>query len=160
MDRRMPVMDGVEATRRIRALSDGDAVKIAAVTASSFKALDEEMTMTGFDDIVHKPYRPAQIFDCMERLLGARFVRTEAKVEETPPPQLSGAALDSALDSVPDTLLRELEDALLLLDSERILQVIGEFGKTAPELAAALGERAKNYDYSGIREALQGRKSS
>jgi signal transduction histidine kinase/CheY-like chemotaxis protein len=159
MDRRMPVMDGVEATRRIRALSGGDAVKIAAVTASSFKELDEEITMTGFDDIVHKPYHPAQLFDCMERLLGARFVRTEEETAPTPL-RLSGAALDNALNSVPDTLLQELEEALLLLDSERIQLAISEIGKTTAELAATLGERAKNYDYTGIKEALRGRKSS
>jgi len=34
MDRRMPVMDGVEATRRIRELPGGKEVKIVAVTAS------------------------------------------------------------------------------------------------------------------------------
>lgn len=152
MDRRMPVMDGVEATRRIRALPGGDAVKIAAVTASSFKEQDEEMTMTGFDAVVHKPYRPAQIFDCMERLLGARFVRAEAETTPAVHRQISVAALDS----VPDVLRQKLDEALLLLDSERILQVIDEIGTIAPELAAMLGERARSYDYSGIREALQG----
>jgi len=160
MDQRMPVMDGVEATRRIRALPGGDAVKIAAVTASSFKELDEKVTMTGFDLIVHKPYRPAQIFDCMERLLGARFVRTEAEASPTPAPQLSSAAMNTALDALPGTLLHELEEALLLLDSEHIQQVIDEISRIAPELAAALGERAKNYDYTGIKEALRGRRSS
>ncbi|MDD2733320.1 MAG: ATP-binding protein [Desulfuromonadaceae bacterium] len=156
MDRRMPVMDGVEATRRIRALPGGDAVKIAAVTASSFREQDAEMTMAGFDAVVHKPYRPAQLFDCMERLLGARFVRAEAEAAPTAHPELSGAALDAALDALPESLRQELDEALLLLDSERILQVIGEICRAAPELAAALGERAHNYDYTGIMEAVRG----
>lgn len=156
MDRRMPVMDGVEATRRIRALPGGDAVKIAAVTASTFREEDAELTTAGFDAVVHKPYRPAQIFDCMERLLGARFVRDEAEAMPTAHRDLSGAALDD----LPFALRQELDEALLFLDSERILRVIGEIGRAAPELAAALGERAHNYDYSGIREALQGRRSS
>jgi CheY-like chemotaxis protein len=38
MDLRMPVMDGVEATRRIRACEGGHEVKIAAVTASVLPA--------------------------------------------------------------------------------------------------------------------------
>ncbi|MDA8429749.1 MAG: ATP-binding protein [Geobacteraceae bacterium] len=160
MDRRMPVMDGVEATRRIRALPGGAAVKIAAVTASTFRDDDAEMAMNGFDAVVHKPYRPAQIFDCMERLLGARFTRDEAETTSTAHPQLSGATLDTALDAVPDALLQELDKALLLLDSERILQVIGEIGRAAPELAVLLGELAHNYDYAGLVEVLRGRRSS
>ncbi len=36
MDRRMPVMDGMEATKRIRALPGGKDVKIVAVTASAY----------------------------------------------------------------------------------------------------------------------------
>jgi len=149
-------MDGVEATCRIRALPGGDAVKIAAVTASIFREEDAELTMSGFDAVVHKPYRPAQIFDCMERQLGARFVRAEAETTPTAYPLLSS----TALDTVPPSLRQELDEALLLLDSERILQVIGEIGRSAPELATALGKRAHNYDYTGIREALQGRRSS
>ncbi len=78
MDRRMPVMDGMEATRCIRALPDGEVVKIAAITASIFKEDDAELMAVGFDDIVHKPFRSEQIFDCMERLLGLRFEREEA----------------------------------------------------------------------------------
>ena len=160
MDRRMPVMDGVEATRRIRALPGGDAVKIAAVTASTFREEDAELTMAGFDAVVHKPYRPAQIFDCMERLLGARFMRCEAESLPIANTEISVAALNATLSALPEPLRQKLDEALLLLDSERILRVIGEIGRAAPELAAALGERAHNYDYTGIREALQGRRSS
>ena len=37
MDMRMPVVDGYEASRRIRGLPGGEAVKIVAITASAFK---------------------------------------------------------------------------------------------------------------------------
>ncbi|MDU0458670.1 MAG: ATP-binding protein [Geobacteraceae bacterium] len=156
MDQRMPVMDGVEATRRIRGLPGGNEVKIAVVTASAFREEDAELTMAGFDAIVHKPYRPAQIFNCMERLLGVRYVRAEAEAMQAAHHDLSGAELDA----VPDSLRLELDEALLFLDSERILQAIDKIGRVAPELAAALGKLAHNYDYTGIREALHGRRSS
>jgi hypothetical protein len=96
----------------------------------------------------------------MERLLGALFARGEAEATATAQPELSGSALDAALSALPDDLRQELDEALLLLDSERILQVIGEIGTTRHELAAALSVRAHNYDYTGIMEALRGRKSS
>ena len=65
MDIRMPVMDGLEATRRIRALDGGRDVRIAALTASAFEEEREEVLAVGMDDFVRKPYRPAEVFDCM-----------------------------------------------------------------------------------------------
>jgi CheY-like chemotaxis protein len=62
MDRRMPVMDGLEATRRIRALPGGEAVKIVALTASVFAEQRGEMLAAGMDDILHKPFQPRQRF--------------------------------------------------------------------------------------------------
>ena len=56
----MPVMDGMEATRRIRALPDGQDVKIVAVTASAFKEQRQEMLDAGMDNFVRKPYRASR----------------------------------------------------------------------------------------------------
>ena len=66
MDLRMPVMDGIEATRRIRALDGGRDVKIVAVTASGFESQRSEVLAAGLDDYVRKPYRLDEIFDCMD----------------------------------------------------------------------------------------------
>src|SRR5262249_3123255 len=69
MDLRMPVMDGKEAIRRIRALDGGLDVKIAAVTASALAYEREEMLGVGVDDFIRKPYQQSEIFDCMSRHL-------------------------------------------------------------------------------------------
>ncbi|HEX7424345.1 MAG TPA: response regulator [Terriglobales bacterium] len=63
MDLRMPVMDGIEATRRIRALEGGRDVKIAAVTASGYVSRWSDVLAAGLDDYVAKPYRPDEIFE-------------------------------------------------------------------------------------------------
>ena len=66
-------MDGLEAAGRIRAAEGGREVKIVAVTASGYASRKNEILASGFDDYVRKPYRPAEIFDCMARHLGARY---------------------------------------------------------------------------------------
>ena len=63
----MPVMDGVEATRRIRALDGGRDVKIAALSASVLADERERALATGVDDFVSKPLQ----FDEITRLHGA-----------------------------------------------------------------------------------------
>ena len=71
---RMPVMDGYAATREIRALPGGDAVKIVAVTASAFEEQREEILASGCDDLVRKPFREHKIFEAMARLLDVEYV--------------------------------------------------------------------------------------
>ena len=65
MDIRLPVMSGIEATSSIRELQAGRDVKIVAVTASAFASQREQVLSTGFDDFLRKPYRHAEIFNCM-----------------------------------------------------------------------------------------------
>lgn len=150
MDRRMPGGDGLEATRRIRALPDGKTVKIAAVTASTFSEENLELSAAGFDAIVNKPFRPEQIFDCMERLLDLQFVRTEAKHAD------STIELDpTALASLPRSLQQDFASAIITLDRRRILNVVDQIEKTSPSLAAALRIRIRQYDYDGISKLIQ-----
>jgi CheY-like chemotaxis protein len=55
MDMRMPVLDGYQATRRIRGLPGGDAVKIIALTASAFQEERDAILAAGCDEMVRKP---------------------------------------------------------------------------------------------------------
>ena len=153
MDQRMPVMSGVEATQRIRALPGGDAVKIAAVTASSFKQDDDALMNAGFDDIVHKPYRPEQIFDCMANLLGAVFVRATPIIAEAAKQAANDCSLQT-LSELPATLRQSLADALIGLDEARISAIVTEIGQASPGLAAALEALVERYNYEPILDTL------
>ncbi|MDD5755407.1 MAG: ATP-binding protein, partial [Methylococcales bacterium] len=56
MDMRMPVMNGYEATMKIRQLAGGDKVKIIALTASAFKEQHSNIIKAGCDAVLHKPF--------------------------------------------------------------------------------------------------------
>ncbi|MEO1658378.1 MAG: ATP-binding protein [Pseudomonadota bacterium] len=59
MDKQMPVMDGVEATKRIRALDRPAAdIPIIAVTADAFAAAQDELMAAGADRYLAKPIKP------------------------------------------------------------------------------------------------------
>jgi CheY-like chemotaxis protein len=88
MDRCMPVMDGIEATRRIRQLPDGEAVKIVAVTASVFKEQEQEMLAAGMNGFVHISYRFHEIYDAMAEQLEVKYVYADTEVEEQSPAAL------------------------------------------------------------------------
>jgi len=74
MDQRMPVMDGSEATRAIRAAESGERTPIIALTASAFEHERETILLNGADEFVVKPFAEETIFDVIARHVGVRFV--------------------------------------------------------------------------------------
>jgi CheY-like chemotaxis protein len=72
MDLKMPVMDGWEATQRIRALEKGRHIPIIALTAQAMAGDEQKALAAGCDDYVAKPIvDPNVVRDKMERLLKA-----------------------------------------------------------------------------------------
>lgn len=70
MDLKMPVMDGWEATRRIRALEGGRRIPIIALTAQAMAGDEQKALAAGCDDYVAKPIvDPNIVRDKVERLL-------------------------------------------------------------------------------------------
>ncbi|MEJ2416544.1 MAG: two-component regulator propeller domain-containing protein [Exilibacterium sp.] len=85
MDRRMPVMDGLEATQYIRELPQGKEVKIIALTASAFQEERNEMLEGGMDDYLRKPYRADEIYTCLSKHLGVKYLyKDSSKPNEQP----------------------------------------------------------------------------
>ncbi|MBI5791862.1 MAG: response regulator [Rhodocyclales bacterium] len=150
MDRRMPVMDGLEATRRIRALDGGTEVKIVAVSASVFGEQRAETLAQGMDDFVRKPYLPAEIFECMERHLGVRYTydAPESAAENTP---LSSAALAR----LSKAQRKELADALVNGDTAHIDDVVQRVAQQDAALAKELTKHLDHFDYAPVLRALE-----
>ncbi|MFO0725652.1 MAG: ATP-binding protein [Myxococcota bacterium] len=70
MDLQMPLCDGTEATRRIRAreLTTGKHVPIVALTADAMSGDRERCLKAGMDDYVSKPFRAGDVQQALERL--------------------------------------------------------------------------------------------
>ena len=73
MDVRMPEMDGLTATKRIRALerSDSGTIPIIAMTANVFEEDTERSLEAGMDAHLFKPIEPEKMFDTMARLISS-----------------------------------------------------------------------------------------
>jgi CheY-like chemotaxis protein len=71
MDMRMPEMDGLEATRRIRATDREDAgeIPIIALTANAFDEDVQRSLQAGLNAHLSKPVQPDDLFATLERLL-------------------------------------------------------------------------------------------
>ena len=152
MDMRMPVMDGYEATRRIRALPGGDEVKIVALTASAFAEDRPGIIAAGCDDMMTKPFDEEKMFKLMGKLLELRY-RYSPKVI---PEAVGVGPVPSTveLSSIPDELLSKLQSASLELDVVAAEAVLAQLRERAPQMAATLGELVHNYRFDKIIQII------
>jgi two-component system cell cycle response regulator DivK len=61
MDIQLPILDGYEATRRIKADPDLKSIPIIVVTSYALSGDEEKARLAGCDDYVAKPFSPRQL---------------------------------------------------------------------------------------------------
>ncbi len=70
MDIQIPVLDGYEATRRIKADPDLKGIPVIAVSSFAMKGDEEKARAAGCDHYVTKPYSPMQLLRVIRSTLG------------------------------------------------------------------------------------------
>jgi len=72
MDMQMPVMDGLEASRKIREMLNGTRVPIVALTANAFEEDRKRCLEAGMNGFVAKPFEPEQLHAVLARWIPGR----------------------------------------------------------------------------------------
>jgi PAS domain S-box-containing protein len=158
MDLRMPVLDGYEATKRIKsamrqAVSVVD-TKIVALTASAFEENRAQAFADGCDDFVRKPFRESDIFRKMTKHLGVRFLYKEQAHDrqvngETDAP-LPLPDLPSHIACLPSALKDKLAAATDSCNADEIDRIINEIQTLNSHLGDALMLLARKFAYQEI----------
>jgi CheY-like chemotaxis protein len=155
MDMRMPVMDGYEATKRIKATTKGQAIAIVAVTASSFEEQRAVILSTGCDDFIRKPFREADIFDALRKHLGVSFVYDETPALPTSTQIDTDAITPDAIAALPTELVANLHQAIIDGDKDLILTLIDQIRYSNKPLANALAALVNNFRYKQLLNLTQ-----
>ncbi len=157
MDIRMPVMDGLEATRRIKAAPRGTSVRIAALTASALEEERESILAAGCDDFVRKPYRESEIFRIMAEHLGLVYLYEHEEPARTDLPNTELRTQDLAFLST--DLRAALLKAALELDTNRTQTIIETIKQQNSIVGQGLDKLAKDLEYERLLALLEGDKT-
>jgi signal transduction histidine kinase/CheY-like chemotaxis protein len=155
MDMRMPVMDGYEATKRIKATTKGQATAIVAVTASSFEEQRAIILSTGCDDFIRKPFREADIFDALHKHLGVSFVYDETAASPTSTQIDTDSLTPDAIATLPTNLVANLHQATIDGDKDLMLTLIDQIREQNKPLANALTTLVNNFRYKQLLTLTQ-----
>ncbi|MEG4573812.1 ATP-binding protein [Microcoleus sp. N3A4] len=148
MDMWMPVMDGHEATKRIKATAKGQATAIIAVSAGKAEEARTVTVSDDCDDFIHKPFRDADIFATLHKHLGVRYIYDEP--ESVPESTQIEALTPETVAALPADWLAALEKATIECDLELILIQIEQIRDRNDSLATALAALANEFLFNEI----------
>lgn len=156
MDLHMPVMDGLEATRRIKGDPRGRETIVVALTASAMDSDRRIAAQSGADDFLAKPCRENELLEKIGGHLNIAYEFEERRSAERPACTATPALSPDRLRELPRGLIEEIRRATVtgnkkLLDTS-ILRV-RETGDA--DSAQALQDLADKYEYDLLTRSLE-----
>jgi PAS domain S-box-containing protein len=151
MDVHMPVMDGLEATRRIKATPLGQQTPIVVISASALDQDRARIEKSGADDFIMKPCLEDRLLETIAAHLKVSYEYEEIAEAES----FVDRDTNRDLDQIPQNLVAELEDAVSDGNTDLMNRLITEVRNSeASASAAALQELVDNYDYDSLLALL------
>ncbi|MGL5133195.1 MAG: MHYT domain-containing protein [Planktothrix sp.] len=156
MDVRMPVIDGLTATKLIKGTSLGQKTKIIILTASVFREDQEQILACGCDDFVDKPVQIEKLLEKISHHLSVEYTYQE---NETKPEESSSnfspnseESLSSLLSTMSPQWQAELYYAAAQGSDEKIGDLIAQIRPENHELITILNRLNMNFEFQTILE--------
>jgi CheY-like chemotaxis protein len=162
MDVQMPVMDGLEATQRIRSTPALAATVVIAMTANAGQEDRSLCLAAGMNEVIVKPVDPDVLYVTLAKWLGAARVRASA-----------GPGAASAVAATVAVHVPELSqfDTLTVWDEEALARIVGnnqaaharllgKYQSTARETVVDIGLCAEHGQWSNAADLAHKLKSS
>lgn len=157
MDCQMPVMDGLEATRRLRQREDTNSLPrtpVIALTANASTEDREACANAGMDDFLSKPFSRAALAELLQRHadvpVGSQALSPAAPVEETAE---SGDVLD-------ELALANIRSLSTTANPGAFQRIVEGFFASMPTQLEQLKEAAESQDTETLWRIAHGMKST
>ncbi len=178
---RMPVMDGYEATREIKAremgrCADGEnfSVPIApypqrmprvpqsrtiiiTLTASTLEEERAVALSAGCDDFTRKPFREVDILEVMNKHIGVQYVYDESAYQPDSTQTQTLTLTLEALNALPANCLASLHQTTIDADLHLMLTLIAQIREENEPLANILADLVNNFKFEKLLSLTQSR---
>ena len=156
LDLRMPVMDGFEATRRIRA-EHGSTAKIIALSAGVFAENRQMALDAGADMFLGKPFQEGDLLERIKKLTGVDYVYRDVESEKPSAMSESEAKLPTAVQigQLPAELVKQLSEATILADYDQMLALVNMMAAHNETISRQLRQLVERFDYITLQKVLE-----
>lgn len=158
MDMRMPVMNGLEATRTIKGNSSNQKTIIIALTASAFEEDRAMVLAAGCDNFIRKPFHREQLLETIQQHLGVQYtyqdVRNLEKINSKQTQILQREDLKVHLDQMPLEWLKKLYECASQCTDTGILILLKQIPSENAALAETLAYLVDNFQFDQILALL------
>lgn len=143
MDMRMPILDGYEATKRIKAQPQGKETVIIALTASAFEEERVVILSAGCDHFMRKPFKEGELLEKIGQYLDVEYIYEE--MSDAPTVELPLEITPDSLTVMSENWRSQLYDAAVKVDNQEIYELLAEIPDEYEALAQGLAELAEQF---------------
>lgn len=158
MDLQMPVLDGRDAAREIRALERAQGVSnpvpIAIMTASAFATDEATILALGCNALVRKPYTEKEIFETMAQCLGLTYSYREVLNQGEADLGGSDDRLLQQFHTTPMDWRQRFTQAVLEADGDEVQQLVAQLPLDCSDLANGVLQWLDNFEFETIITVL------
>jgi len=146
MDLQMPVMDGLEAVRHIRANPDWGALPVIAMTANVLEEERKRCLEAGMNDFITKPVHPEMLYAALARRLSFEKLPDTADPGKTIVPERKESR--ESVDLVDFSALEELMGG----KQDKVCELALKFSRTTRADLEKLDDALEQQDAAQVRE--------
>jgi CheY-like chemotaxis protein len=159
MDLEMPIINGIEATKYIRANSKDRETIIIALTASAFAQNRVNSLASGCHDFISKPFKEDVLFQKIAQYLEVIYLYEDSSplTSITPPENLHFKLdnLKSEITQMPKSWVEKITYFAAAADAEKILLLLQEIPDRSRFLAEAIANLVDNFYFDKIINLTQ-----
>ncbi len=152
MDLEMPILNGYEAARKLKAIASDPPPIIIALTANVLGTNQAAIMAAGCDDILYKPLQESLLWEKIAQHLQIQYIYMTPA--QTITPQCASLQPQIAVPPLSDQWVANMQYALNCADCCVAEELVEEITATYPEFASILQKHLQNFNYSAILNLL------